>query len=169
MPFAPPKQVDLGPTNSADMVLTFRNAHDWAGDGSLKAVFLAVYRVLKPGGVFGVVDHRANPGTDPMQDANRLSRLPEAYVINLAQQAGLKLAGISRINANPADPRTMSIFLLPPTRAVANGPEKDIDSVIDKSNPKHGKEMKAFIHALQPVFDHIGESDCMTLKFVNPK
>lgn len=105
MPFAPPKQVDLGPTNSADMVLTFRNAHDWAGDGSLKAVFLAVYRVLKPGGVFGVVDHRANPGTDPMQDANRLSRLPEAYVINLAQQAGLKLAGISRINANPADPR----------------------------------------------------------------
>lgn len=169
VPFAPPKQVDLGPANSADMVLTFRNAHDWAGDGSLKAVFHAVYKVLKPGGVFGVVDHRANPGTDPLQDANQLSRLPEAYVINLAQQAGFKLAGVSRINANPADPRTMSIFLLPPTRAVAIDVEKDFDSLIDKSNTKHGKQMKAFIHGLQPVFDHIGESDCMTLKFVKPK
>jgi predicted methyltransferase len=169
VPFAPPKQVKLGSANSADMVLTFRNAHDWKEEGALKSVLKAVYKVLKPGGVFGVVGHRANPDTDPATDAKKLSRLPEAYVINVAQQAGFKLDATSRINANPADPRTESIFLLPPTRAVAKGYRQAFDHVIDASKTKHSKQLKEFIQGLQPVFDHIGETDRMTLKFVKAK
>ncbi|HET7306338.1 MAG TPA: hypothetical protein VFK24_00765 [Gammaproteobacteria bacterium] len=164
--FAPPKQVDLGPPNSADMVLTFRNAHDWLEEGGLKSVLKAAYEVLKPGGVLGIVGHRANPDTDPMEDAKNLSRLPEAYVINVVQQAGFKLAAISRINANPADPRTMPIFMLPPSRATAH-PLK-----LPKQNSQNGRMenmLKGIAHMLPPIFDHIGETDRMTLKFIKPK
>ncbi|HET7371088.1 MAG TPA: hypothetical protein VFK45_09655 [Gammaproteobacteria bacterium] len=167
--FAPPEQAELAPANSVDMVLTFRNAHDWKAEGTLKSVFQAAYKALKPGGVFGVVAHRANPNTDAAEDAKKLHRLPEAYVINLAQDAGFKLAAVSRVNANPADPRTMSIHLLPPSRAVARGVQPSFDNLLDKSDAEHADEMKTFIHGLQPVFDHIGESDRMTLKFVKPE
>ncbi|HET6725711.1 MAG TPA: hypothetical protein VFH85_06875 [Gammaproteobacteria bacterium] len=169
VPFAAPEQMDLGEPNSADMVLTFRNAHDWKAEGTLKAIFQAAYKVLKPGGVFGVVAHRANPDTDPAVTAKKLHRLPEAYVINLAQEVGFKLDAVSRINANPADPRVMNIHMLPPSRAAARGFAPAVDHVIDSSKAKHGKEMKAFIDGIQPVFDHIGESDRMTLRFVKPK
>jgi predicted methyltransferase len=54
--FAPPQKTDLGPEGSADMVLTFRNLHNWQGDGQLDAVFAAAFKVLKHGGVFGVED-----------------------------------------------------------------------------------------------------------------
>jgi predicted methyltransferase len=168
VPFAPPKQTKLGSANSADMVLTFRNAHDWKMAGALKSVLKAAYSVLKPGGIFGIVSHRANPGTDPAVTAKKIHRLPEAYVINLAQQVGFKLEAVSRINANPRDPRTINIHMLPPSRAVAHGVQPAFNKMIDSSGAKHGKEMKAFVDELQPVFDHIGESDRMTLKFVKP-
>jgi predicted methyltransferase len=166
--FAPPKQVKLGRANSVDRVLTFRNAHDLAKAGALEKTFKAAYKVLKPGGVLGVVAHRANPDTDPLKDAQNMSRLPEAYVINIAQKAGFKLDAISRINANPADPRTTSVFMLPPTRA-ADRMKKTFDQIIDKSNAKHPDALKSPIDPLQSVFDHIGESDRMTLKFVKRK
>ena len=53
VPFAPPMQVNLGADNSADMVLTFRNTHDWLNHSpdTLEAVFKAAFNVLKPGGV----------------------------------------------------------------------------------------------------------------------
>lgn len=140
--FAPPKQVKLGPDGSADMVLTFRNLHNWEHRGSLKSVFGAAYEVLKPGGVFGVVAHRAKPGSDPKTTAVQLHRMPEAFVKRLGESVGFKLAATSEINANPKDDRTVNVHMLPPS---LEGP---------KSN--HGK-MRA-----------IGESDRMTLKFVKP-
>jgi predicted methyltransferase len=166
VPFAPPKQVDLGPANSADLVVTFRNAHDWKEGDALKAVLKAAYKVLKPGGVLGIVGHRANPDTDPEEDAKKLSRLPEAYVINVAQQAGFNLDGVSRINANAADPRTMSVFLLPPTRATTRTSSQSNNK---GENGRAAKMIKKLNHILPPVFDHIGETDRMTLKFVKPE
>ena len=58
-----PEYVDIAPKGSVDMVLTFRNVHNWAKAGNAHAMFQVFYEVLKPGGVLGVVDHRAVPGT----------------------------------------------------------------------------------------------------------
>lgn len=144
VPFAPPDQVKLGPDNSADMVLTFRNTHDWLNHSqeTLDKVFQAAFKVLKHGGVFGVVEHRAKPGTDAETSSKALHRIPEAYMIALGLKTGFKLAAKSEINANPKDPLDINVHRLPPDLA---GPDSE-----------HTK-MKM-----------IGESDRMTLKFVKP-
>jgi len=144
IPFWPPDRVELGPDGSADMVLTFRNTHDWLNQSpqSLDAVFKAAYKVLKPGGVFGVTDHRARPFADAQESSKKLHRIPEDYMIEAGLRAGFRLAGASEINANPKDPEDINVHRLPPDLA---GPDSE-----------HAK-MKA-----------IGESDRMTLKFVKP-
>ena len=144
IPFWPPDHVELGPDGSADMVLTFRNTHDWLNQSprSLDAVFKAAYKVLKPGGVFGITDHRAKPFADAAQSSKELHRIPEDYMTEAGLRAGFRLAGVSEINANPKDPEDVNVHRLPPDLA---GPDSE-----------HAK-MKA-----------IGESDRMTLKFVKP-
>jgi predicted methyltransferase len=144
VPFSPPDHVDLGPDGSADMVLTFRNTHDWLNRApeTLDAVFQAAYKVLKHGGVFGVTDHRARPFADATKSSKTLHRIPEDYMIEAGLRAGFRLAGVSEINANPKDPEDINVHRLPPDLA---GPD-----------PEHAK-MKA-----------TGESDRMTLKFVKP-
>jgi len=144
IPFWPPDHVELGPDGSADMVLTFRNTHDWLNQSprSLDAVFKAAYKVLKPGGVFGITDHRAKPFADAAQSSKELHRIPEDYMIEAGLRAGFRFAGVSEINANPKDPEDVNVHRLPPDLA---GPDSE-----------HAK-MKA-----------IGESDRMTLKFVKP-
>lgn len=142
--FSPPTSVDLGPDGSAEMVLTFRNAHDWLNNSpaTLDAVFKAAFKVLKPGGVFGVTDHRAKPFADAVQSSKALHRIPEDYMIEAGLRNGFRLAGVSEINANPKDPEDVNVHRLPPD---LSGPESE-----------HAK-MKA-----------VGESDRMTLKFVKP-
>ena len=144
VPFSPPDQVNLGPAGSADMVLTFRNTHDWLNESpaALDAVFKAAYKVLKPGGVFGITDHRAKPFADAVQSSKALHRIPEDYMIETGLRNGFRLAGVSEVNANPKDPEDVNVHRLPPDLA---GPDSE-----------HAK-MKA-----------IGESDRMTLKFVKP-
>ncbi|HWP94354.1 MAG TPA: methyltransferase domain-containing protein [Gammaproteobacteria bacterium] len=141
--FQPPEQVTLGPDGSADMVLTFRNLHNWMMNDSLDEVFAAAYRVLKPGGVFGVVEHRANEGTDPREIA-KTGYVPESYVIELARQAGFILDAKSEINANPKDTKDhpKGVWTLPPTLRLG---DTDRDKYLA-----------------------IGESDRMTLRFVKP-
>lgn len=143
-PFAPPDQVALGPDGSADMVLTFRNAHDWLNNDpqTLAKVFEAAFKVLKHGGVFGVVEHRAKPFADAETSSKALHRIPEDYMIELGLKTGFRLDGVSEINANPKDPEDINVHRLPPDLA---GPDSE-----------HAK-MKA-----------IGESDRMTLRFVKP-
>src|SRR5487761_497355 len=116
IPFAPPGQVALGPADSADMVLTFRNLHDWLNHSpaTLAAVFQAAYRVLKPGGVFGVVEHRARPYDDALAISHALHRIPEDYVIELGLKTGFQLGAASEINANPKDTETLNVHRLPP-------------------------------------------------------
>lgn len=136
-----PKAPVLGPAGSADMVLTFRNVHNWTMAGNAEAMFKAFYAVLKPGGTLGVVDHRAAPGAN--LDAIKSSGyLPTDYVIKLATDAGFKLDGQSEINANPKDTKNYSkgVWTLPPTLTLG---DQDRDKYLA-----------------------IGESDRMTLRFV---
>jgi predicted methyltransferase len=144
IPFDPPSQVALGSPDSADMVLTFRNLHDWLNQdpATLAAVFQAAYRVLKPGGVFGITEHRARPYENALAVSRALHRIPEDYVIEAGLKAGFQLAGVSEIHANPKDTETLNVHRLPPD---LSGPASE-----------HAK-MRA-----------IGESDRMTIKFVKP-
>jgi predicted methyltransferase len=139
-----PKAPVLGPPASADRVLTFRNVHNWAMDGSAPAMFKAFYAVLKPGGVLGLTDHRADPGTS-LDQVKGSGYLPVDYVVKLATDAGFVLDGRSEINANPKDDHDhpKGVWTLPPTLAL-------------------GDEDKARYQA-------IGESDRMTLRFVKPE
>jgi len=135
----------LGPDASADMVVTFRNMHGWIRDGVADSVLGACFRVLKPGGILGVEEHRANASTaaDP-KVIGETGYVPEAYAIALVERAGFKLEGKSEINANPKDTKDYSkgVWTLPPTLRLG-----DVDR--DK-------------------YLAIGESDRMTLKFKKP-
>src|SRR5690606_24502631 len=92
----------IGEPGSADLVLTFRNAHNWIGQGNAGTYFKAFHDVLKPGGVLGVVDHRAPEG-EALDGSS--GYVTEQQVIDIATAAGFELAGRSEVNANPADTR----------------------------------------------------------------
>jgi len=141
--FSPPKMLDLGPDGSADMVVTFRNLHDWMNDGGkaeIDGIFQSIFKVLKPGGILGIEEHRARPYMDPVASSNDLHRLPEDYVIEAGIKAGFLLAGASEVNANSKDDETVNVHRLMP-------------------------DLMGNDHALQAI----GESDRMTLKFIKPK
>jgi predicted methyltransferase len=133
----------LGPDGSADFVLTFRNVHNWIEAGYADRVFAAAARVLKPGGVLGVEEHRGRPGMTEAQIKDT-GYVPEDVVIGLAEKAGLHLVARSEINANPKDTKDYpkGVWSLPPTLA-----EKDVN---------HER------------YAAIGESDRMTLRFQKP-
>jgi len=137
------KAPKFGPPASADMVVTFRNVHNWVMNDSAAATFKACFDVLKPGGVLGVTDHRAKPGTD-LDTTKKTGYIPEDTVIKLATEAGFKLDSKSEINANPKDTKDypQGVWTLPPTLQLG---EKDKDKYLA-----------------------IGESDRMTLRFVKP-
>ncbi|MFT4267102.1 MAG: methyltransferase [Xenophilus sp.] len=142
--YAPDAPV-FGPDASADLVLTFRNVHNWRMAGQADAMFRGFYKVLKPGGVLGVVEHRAKadvPADVPADDAS--GYVGQAQLIALAEAAGFALAGSSEVNANPRDTKDYpgGVWTLPPTN-------------------KHDAVDDAKYRA-------IGESDRMTLKFVKP-
>lgn len=138
-----PKAPVFGAPASADLVLTFRNVHNWAEAGTAPAMFKAFFAVLKPGGVLGVVDHRAAPGAT-LDAVKSSGYLPTDYVIKLATDAGFKLDAQSEINANPKDTKAYpkGVWTLPPTLTL-------------------GEQDRAKYLA-------IGESDRMTLRFVKP-
>ncbi len=86
---------NFGPANSADMVVTFRNVHNWVMGDYAPSMMKACFDVLKPGGVLGVVDHRAAAGAD-LEKIKKSGYLPEDFVIKLATDAGFKLDAKSR-------------------------------------------------------------------------
>ena len=132
----------FGAPASADVVLTFRNVHNWRMSGNAEAMFKGFFDVLKPGGVLGVVEHRAKadvPATD------RSGYVGQAQVIAMAQAAGFVLDGQSEVNANPRDTRDHpnGVWMLPPS---------------NRHDAKDAAKYQA-----------IGESDRMTLRFVKPR
>jgi predicted methyltransferase len=144
--FNPPKAIyNFAPPNSVDMVLTFRNVHNFVelGDEKVKEMFKALYTSLKPGGVLGVTDHRL-PESMPQEAKASSGYIHESYVIKMAESAGFRLAAKSEINANPKDKADHKggVWALPPTLA-----NRDAD---------------------RAKYQAIGESDRMTLKFVKP-
>ncbi|PPU91712.1 class I SAM-dependent methyltransferase [Xanthomonas albilineans] len=129
----------FGPPGSADLVLTFRNVHNWRTAGQAEGMFKGFYQVLKPGGVLGVVEHRAKADV-PADDKS--GYVGQAQVIAMAEAAGFALVGKSEINANPRDTKDYpgGVWTLPPSN-------------------QHDAADNAKYQA-------IGESDRMTLKFV---
>ncbi len=139
--FEIPKKPDLQPQGGADMVVTFRNTHNWINSDTAEQTYQAMYRVLKPGGIMGVVQHRGKPDNIG-KEWSKLGYVPESEVIRMAEAAGFELAGRSEINANSKDTKDYAdgVWTLPPAYRL-----KDQDR--DK-------------------YTAIGESDRMTLKFI---
>ncbi len=133
------------PDGSADVVLTFRNVHNWRFGGMDKTAeaFQQIYAMLKPGGVLGVVDHRLPEAMDSALE-EKSGYMKRSSVVAFAEAAGFKLAGESEVNANPRDTHDYEkgVWSLPPTLT-----NKDVD---------------------REKYVAIGESDRMTLKFVKP-
>lgn len=140
--FVPKKASTLAPKGSADLVLTFRNLHNWGNEG-VAQVFQDAFMALKAGGVLGVVEHRM-PEDQDWETNKRSGYFPKATVVKLAKEAGFVLAASSEINANPKDnaQHPKGVWTLPPVLRLGD---------VDKAK-----------------YLAIGESDRMTLKFVKP-
>jgi predicted methyltransferase len=140
---SPPQLTEICPPGSADVVLTFRNVHNWLEAGNAPAQFAAFYKALKPGGELGVVEHRAKPGTT-LEQMKKSGYVDEALVKKLASDAGFRFVAASPVNNNPKDTKDypQGVWTLPPSFALR---EQD-----------------------RAKYQAIGESDRMTLKFVKP-
>jgi len=135
---------DIAPPGSMDMVVTFRNIHNWMARGTAPQAFAAMFRALKPGGVLGVTEHRGNPAV-PQDPQAKSGYVNEQFAIDLIQSQGFRLDAKSEINANPRDTKDyeQGVWTLPPVYRQG-----------DKDREK---------------YDAIGESDRFTLKFVKPR
>jgi len=106
----------FAPPGTADLIVTFRNLHNWVGEGYADAVLAGCFSALKPGGILGVEDHRGR--TDKPQDPKAADGyLRQDYAIALARKAGFEYVGASEINANPKDTKDWvdGVWTLPPT------------------------------------------------------
>ena len=140
----PPTETAIGPEGGADIALTFRNVHNWMSRGLEQEFFSAFFENLKPGGILGVVEHRA-PDTAARQEMIDTGYVSEAYVKQIAESAGFEFVASSEINANQKDTKDHpeGVWTLPP-------------------NFRAGE-------VNQDKYAAIGESDRMTLKFRKPK
>ncbi len=135
-----PDTMKLGTDGSVDLVLAIREMHNWQRRGDLDKYLHAINAALKPGGIFGLVAHRAAVGTKG-EDTAEKGYLPEQWVIDHVTAQGFELVEKSEINANPKDTKDYpkGVWTLPPNYAEG-----------DKDKAK---------------YTAIGESDRMTLKF----
>ncbi|MEM9751289.1 MAG: hypothetical protein AAF869_10100 [Pseudomonadota bacterium] len=117
----------LAAPGSADMALTFRNVHNWMTNDFAEKAFADFFAALKPGGVLGVVEHRAAEGAE-FDPKARSGYVTEAFVIELAEGAGFVLEESAEINANPKDTKDhpFGVWTLPPSlRTAGYGEEAD--------------------------------------------
>jgi predicted methyltransferase len=134
----------LVPDGTADLILTFRNIHNWMAGERAEAAFRDMYRALKPGGTLGVVEHRGNEAV-PQDPRARSGYVNQSFAIRLIEGVGFKLVGASEVNANPLDTKDYAggVWTLPPVLAAGE---------TDRAR-----------------FLAIGESDRFTMKFVKPR
>jgi predicted methyltransferase len=135
---------NIAPAGSVDMVVTFRNIHNWMAAAWAPQAFAYMYKALKPGGILGVVEHRGNPEL-PQDPKAKSGYVREDEAIRLIESQGFALVAQSEINANPRDTKDypQGVWTLPPVYRLG---DKD-----------------------KEVYAAIGESDRFTLKFVKPK
>ena len=133
---------DIVPPGTVDMVLTFRNIHNWMASGTAEQAFAAMFRALKPGGTLGVVEHRGDP-SKPQDPQAKSGYVNEQYAIDLIEAQGFRLVAKSEINANPRDTKdyAQGVWTLPPVFRAGD----------------------------REKYAAIGESDRFTLKFVKPE
>ena len=135
---------DIAPAGSADLVLTFRNLHNWMNGGYADQALAACFEALKPGGILGIEEHRGR--TDIPQDPKAESGyVRQDYAVALAKKAGFVLVASSEINANPKDTKDWpkGVWTLPPSLALG---EKD-----------------------RAKYIAIGEGDNFVMKFQKPR
>jgi predicted methyltransferase len=140
----PPSKAQIAPAGSVDMIVTFRNLHNWMMFGWQREALQSMYAALKPGGVLGVVEHRGKPAV-PQDPRAASGYVNEDYAIELIESVGFELVDRSQVNANPRDTKDYErgVWALPPN--YANG----------STQRSH--------------YEQIGESDRFTLKFIKPK
>jgi predicted methyltransferase len=138
------------PDGSADVVLTFRNVHNWQmgyqrnSQPYSEEAFRQMFRMLKPGGTLGVVDHRL-PESASAERERTSGYIKVSTVRRLAEAAGFRYVGASEVNANPRDTADWpnGVWTLPPALRLG------------------AQDRERYVA--------IGESDRMTLKFVRPR
>jgi predicted methyltransferase len=135
---------DIASPGSADLILTFRNLHNWMGEGYADQALAACFTALKPGGILGIEEHRGRNDV-PQDPKGENGYVRQDYAIALAKKAGFVLVGSSEINANPRDTKDWpkGVWTLPPS--LAEG---------DKDRAKYVA---------------IGEADNFVLKFQKPR
>jgi len=138
-----PNELKPVPDGSVDMVLTFRNLHNWMSREAAEPMLAAMFSALKPGGILGMVEHRASSSV-PQDPHAKSGYVREDYAIALAEAAGFELIGRSNVNANPKDTKDypQGVWSLPPTFREG------------EANREH--------------YAAIGESDRFTLRFRKP-
>lgn len=134
---------DVVPPGSVDMVLSFRDLHEWMALGRTQQALATIYNALAPGGVFGVVDNRGNPAV-PQDPLAKNGYVRQDYAIRTIEAAGFRLVATSEVNANPNDTKDYpcGVWALPPDYRLGN---------IDRAR-----------------YEAIGESDRFTLRFIKP-
>jgi len=142
----------VAPAGTADLVLFQRFLHAWMAAGIAEKAFSDAYAALRPGGVLGVEQHRLQPDED-QDPAAANGYVQEAFVKQLAAEAGFAFVEASEINANPADTKDhpFGVETLAPRRLTA--------PMGEPANPEFDRTK----------YDAIGESDRMTLKFRKPE
>lgn len=138
-----PQAPKLGEPESVDLVVSFDDLHNWEEAGSEKAMFEAIYQVLKPGGKLGLTAYRAAKNAT-LEQVKGSGYLPTDHVIGRAKDAGFVLATLEQMHSNPRDTRDhpQGAWSLPP-------------------HLKGGAEERS-------KYEKIGEPDRMTLLFVKP-
>lgn len=135
---------DVAPPGSADLVVTFRNLHNWMDEGYADQALAGIFKALKPGGILGVEDHRGR-NDQPQDPKAKNGYVRQDYAITLIRKAGFEFVGSSEVNANPRDTKDWvdGVWTLPPT--LSQG-EKD-----------------------RARYVAVGEADNFVLKFRKPK
>jgi predicted methyltransferase len=135
---------DIAPAGSADLVLTFRNLHNWMYDGYADEALAAAFKALKPGGILGIEEHRGR-NDQPQDPKGKNGYVRQDYTIAMAKKAGFEFVAASEVNANPRDTKDWvdGVWTLPPT--LSQG-EKD-----------------------RARYVAIGEADNFVLKFRKPR
>lgn len=144
-----PERTTIAPPGTVDMILTFRNVHNWMKGDYDTDMFAIFARTLKKGGILGVIEHRARPGTS-VEDMKQSGYVTEEYVIRLAKDAGFILEARSELNANTKDTKDhpAGVWTLPPALRLCRN--------LDNDSEKQECMVK---------YRGIGESDRMTLRF----